>query len=69
ATDNNDAGIVCSSSGNFIARNTCSGNATNWDIAANNKCLVVNGANAAAILGDAGGVSPGSTNPNANYTY
>ena len=32
----------------------------NWDVVANNKCLVVLGVNAAAILGDAGGTSPGS---------
>lgn len=65
----NSVGIQCTGSGNFIARNTCSGNSTNWNIAANNKCLVVNGVNAPAITGDAGGTSPGSTNPNANYTY
>jgi len=65
----NDFGIRVTTAGNFIARNTCSGNGTNWSIAANNKCLVVSGVNAGAINGDSGGTSPGSTNPNANYTY
>jgi len=53
---------------NFIARNTCSGNTTNWEIVSNNKCLVINGVNAPSIVGNSGGTSPGSTNPNANYT-
>ena len=62
-------GISATVSGNFIARNTCSGNTVNWQVVANNYCLVVLGAPAAAINGDSGGASPGSTNPNANYTY
>ncbi len=66
----NTWGIRVTTAGNFIARNTCSGNTTlNWDIAANNKCLVVDGMNAPAISGNSGGVSPGSTDPNANFTY
>ena len=66
----NRIGIECIGSGNFIARNTCSGNTTqNWDIASNNKCLVINGTSALRITGDSGGTSPGSTDPNANYTY
>lgn len=66
----NRTGIECVSSGNFIARNTCSGSPNlNWSVAANNKCLVINGVNAAAISGNAGGLSPGSVDPNANYTY
>ncbi len=64
-----DRGIDVDASGNIIVRNTCSGNTLNWDIAANNKCLVVLGVNAGAISGDSGGVSPGSTDPNANFTY
>ncbi|MCC6678433.1 MAG: right-handed parallel beta-helix repeat-containing protein [Phycisphaerales bacterium] len=71
--DNNstgaDIGIRVTGTGNFISRNTCSGNTTNWDIASGNVCLVVLGATSGAITGDSGGVSPGSTNPNANYTY
>ncbi len=65
----NDIGIAVNTSGNFIARNTCSDNSTNWDIVAGNACLVVQATGAGAISGDSGGVSPGSTNPNANYTY
>jgi len=64
-----DRGIDVDAAGNFITRNTCSGNTTNWDVAANNKCLVVLGVNAAAINGNSGGISPGSTDPNANFTY
>jgi len=64
-----DRGIEVDGVGNFIARNTCSLNATNWKVVAGNKCLVVLGVNAGAIVGDAGGVSPGSTDPNANFTY
>lgn len=65
----NGTGIEIVDSGNFIARNICAGIDTNWSIAANNKCLVVQAANAAAFSGDSGGASPGSTNPNANFTY
>jgi parallel beta-helix repeat protein len=66
----NQRGIEVTLGGNFITGNTCSGNTVlNWDIAASNKCLVVNGVNAGAFTGNSGGVSPGSTDPNANYTY
>ena len=72
--DNNcsdaDRGIDIDAAGNIIFRNTCSGNTLNWDVAAGNVCLVISGvAGLGAISGDSGGVSPGSTNPNANYTY
>ncbi len=62
-------GIHVQGLGNIIIRNTCSGSAVNWDIAAGNKCLVISGINAGAISGNSGGVSLGSTDPNANYTY
>ncbi len=63
-------GIRASASGNFITRNVCSGNTTNWDISAGNTCLVVNAAtNASAWSGNSGGAAPGSTDPNANFTY
>lgn len=66
----NRIGVECLATGNFIARNTCSANLTlNWSIAANNKCLVINGVNAPAISGNSGGTSPGSSDPNANYTF
>jgi hypothetical protein len=65
----NSYGVQCTAAGNFIVRNTCSGNSDNWSVSANNICLVVSAAVAGAISGNSGGVSPGSTNPNANYTY
>ncbi len=66
----NFEGIRVSGSGNFIARNTCSFNASqNWNIASGNVCLVVLAATSTAILGNSGGTSPGSTNPYANFTY
>jgi len=67
---NNDWGISVDGPGNFIARNTCSGNTTtNWSVAAGNVCLVVTATAGAAIVGDSGGSAPGSTDPNANFTY
>ncbi|MBX3351813.1 MAG: right-handed parallel beta-helix repeat-containing protein [Phycisphaeraceae bacterium] len=66
----NTVGYLVESAGNFIARNTASGNtSSNWSVVAGNACFVVNATNSAAINGNSGGVSPGSTNPNANYTY
>lgn len=65
----NDRGIDVNSSGNFIARNTCSGNTLNWDVNNNNICLVVSATTSGPISGNSGGVSPGSTDPNANFTY
>ena len=65
----NDRGIDVDSTGNFIARNTASGNTTNWTVAAGNVCLVVQGVTGGAISGDSGGTAPGSTDPNANFTY
>ena len=65
-----DRGIDVDSGGNFITRNTCSGNTTNnWDIAAGNVILVVNATTGGAFAGNSGGVAPGSTDPNANFTY
>ena len=67
---NADRGIQVDVAGNFIARNTCSNNTINWQIAIGNVCLVVLATpTAAVIFGDSGGLSPGSTNPNANFTY
>lgn len=62
-------GIEATAAGNFIARNVCSGNTTNWSVAAGNVCLVVVGVTGAAINGNSGGTAPGSTDPNANFTY
>jgi parallel beta-helix repeat protein len=65
----NDRGIDVDAAGNFITRNTCSGNPTNYDVVAANNILVVLVVDAPAVLGNSGGASPGSTDPNANYAY
>lgn len=65
----NDRGIDVDSTGSIIVRNTCSGNTVNWDVASGNVCLVVSATAAPAVLGNAGGTAPGSTDPNANFTY
>ena len=65
-----DRGFEVVSSGNFLSRNKASGNSTNWVVAAGNVCLVVQAnTNAVAINGNTGGVAPGSTDPNANFTF
>ncbi|MCG3122237.1 MAG: hypothetical protein GIKADHBN_00618 [Phycisphaerales bacterium] len=66
---NNEVGIIVNISGNIITRNVCSGNDNNWSIVAGNVCLVVQATNAGAIVGNSGGTPPGSTDPNANFTY
>ena len=66
----NDRGIDVDVAGNIIIKNTCSGNTSNWEIAIGNVCLVILATpTTVAISGDSGGLSPGSTNPNANFTY
>ena len=66
----NTRGIEVEGGGNFIVRNTCAGNDINWVVAAGNVCLVVDAAiTGSAISGDSGGTAPGSTDPNANYSY
>ena len=66
----NAIGIEVTASGNFIAANICSGNSSlNWSVVANNKCLVVEAANAGAISGNSGGTSPGSTSAWTNFTF
>ncbi len=64
-----DRGIDVNSGGNIIIRNSCSGNTTNWDVVAGNTILVVQGTSAGAVNGNTGGSAPGSTDPNANFTY
>ena len=64
-----DRGIDVDAGGNFIVRNTCSGNTTNWDVVAGNVILVVTATTSPAVTGNAGGTAPGSTDPNANFTY
>jgi parallel beta-helix repeat protein len=68
----NGRGILATSSGSLFIRNTCASNNTNWDIAANNLVGPIvdrTAAASAAILGNAGPGSLGSTDPNANFTY
>ncbi len=65
----NDRGIDVDNGGNFITRNICSGNTVNWDVAVTNLILVVQAAPAPAVTGNSGGLAPGSTDPNANFTY
>jgi parallel beta-helix repeat protein len=64
-----DRGIDVDAPGNFIARNTCSGNTVNWDVVAGNAILVVSAATAAAVTGNAGGTPVGPADPNVNFTY
>jgi len=65
----NARGIDVDTIGSVIIRNTCSGNSTNWDVASGNVILVVNATTAGAVSGNAGGTAPGSTDPNANFSY
>jgi parallel beta-helix repeat protein len=64
-----DRGIDVDAAGNIIIKNTCSGNTNNWDVVAGNVILVINATTAAAVTGNSGGTAPGSTDPNANFTY
>lgn len=65
----NGIGYTVNGTRNFVARNIAAANNTNWGVAAGNVILVVQAATAGIVLGNSGGVSPGSTNPNANFTY
>ncbi len=65
----NDRGIDVDGAGNFIAGNVCSGNTLNWSVVSGNVCYVVEAATSASVSGNSGGVSPGSTNAWANFTY
>ena len=66
----NDRGIDIDFAGNFVTRNTCGGNTTNWDIIAGNAVgpIVLTSASA-AILGNTGASSLGSSDANANFSY
>jgi len=64
-----DRGILVDAPGNIIIRNTCSANTASWSVVAGNVILVVNGVGAPAVFGTAGGAAPGSTDPNANFSY
>jgi hypothetical protein len=59
-------------SGNFIVRNTCSGNTINWAISANNVFGPIvdrRSPNTSAFFGDSAASSLGTTDANANFTY
>ncbi len=63
-----DRGIEVDECCNFITGNFCSNNGNNWDVVAGNHCLVIAASFAPAITGNAGGSSPGSVDPNANFS-
>ncbi|MCC6227852.1 MAG: right-handed parallel beta-helix repeat-containing protein [Phycisphaerales bacterium] len=66
----NGRGIDVDLAGNIIVRNTSTGSFfANWDVVAGNVILVVNATTAGAVSGDSGGTAPGSTDPNANFSY
>lgn len=68
----NDRGIDVDSSASVILRNTCSGNAINWTLAANNVFGPIIDRTAPAsgsVSGNAAADSSGSTHPNANFSY
>ncbi|MEK6700699.1 MAG: hypothetical protein AABZ53_00405 [Planctomycetota bacterium] len=65
-----DRGIDIDGVGNIIIKNTCSGNATNWTIAASNAYgPIVATPPGAAVNGNTGVAALGSTDPNANFSY
>ena len=66
----NDRGIDIDISGNLVVRNSASGNASNYEIVANNKVgPIVAAPDSLAISGDTGGAGVGTTNPWANFSY
>ncbi|GMV27606.1 MAG: hypothetical protein AMXMBFR58_36370 [Phycisphaerae bacterium] len=69
---NGDRGIVVDAGGNIIVRNTCSGNTTDWVLAANNVFgPIVDRRSPAsgAVSGFSASGSTGTTDPNANFSY
>lgn len=62
-------GIRVQSQRNIFIGNTCAANTTNWNVAANNFCLIVQGIASTGFSGNSGGTSLGSTDPNANFSY
>ena len=69
AATSNGLGFDVDGVKNFIARNTASGNTTNWTVAAGNVCLVVQAVTGGAFAGSSGGVAPGSADPCANFSH
>ncbi len=65
----NDIGIRADTAGNFIVRNTASGNSTNFSgVAGNAWGTILSAASAGAVAGNTGG-GLGSTDPLANFAY
>jgi parallel beta-helix repeat protein len=67
-----DRGIDVNQAGNIIFKNTCSGNTTNWSIAANNvfgPIIDRTAPGSALVNGNSAPDSSGSDHPNANFTY
>ncbi len=65
-----DIGFFVTGAGNYIVRNSASGNSSNWSVVVGNTCLVVAASTTdEAIEGNSGGVSPGAMDPLANVTY
>ena len=58
--------IETDAAGNILLGNTARSNGTNYDAVANNVCQVISATLSAAVLGNSGGVSPGTTSPWAN---
>ncbi len=65
----NDRGIDVDGTVNFIVRNTCAANTTNFTIVGGNSALCVGANLGGAINGSAGGASVGSTDPWANFGW
>ncbi len=67
-----DRGIDVDDANNFIIRNTCRGNAINWDMVANNNYGVIlnrSSAVTAAVSGNSAASALGTTEPDANFSY
>lgn len=66
-----DLGFKVEGTGNLIARNTSSGNATHWDIAANNRLaqIILGALNGAPVVGTTYAGNLGATDPHANIVY
>jgi parallel beta-helix repeat protein len=69
---NNDRGIDVDAAGNFIIRNSASGNTTNYDLVANNLYGAIvdrAGGISLAVTGNSAGTSIATTDPWANLSY
>jgi len=69
STDNG-IGVRALGTLSILSRNTCSGNATNWNVAGQNFARVVQATTSGAVNGNGGGVAPSTeTSPHLNFTY